>query len=148
MTDDALFTMRQAAQRKGVSYHTVSRAVRSGKLPSRRLGRMVLVTAADLDAWRPMRERRPRRYRQRVPDPTIGATSLDQDVLCRAELEREVATLTKRVLRTMGALSAEQLDVLQQALARAVREGASAIEKGRARESRCASYLGHPRPDS
>jgi excisionase family DNA binding protein len=54
------YTMTEAAQIKGVSYHTVSRAVRSGKLPAQRLGRMALIAAADLQAWRPMHERAPR----------------------------------------------------------------------------------------
>ena len=61
------YTMAEAARIKGVSYHTVSRAVRSGKLPAQRLGRMALITAADLQAWRPMRERAPRKYRRSEP---------------------------------------------------------------------------------
>jgi excisionase family DNA binding protein len=62
------YTMTEAARIKGVSYHTVSRAVRSGKLPAQRLGRMALITAADLQGWRPMRERAPRKYRRPDPD--------------------------------------------------------------------------------
>jgi excisionase family DNA binding protein len=61
------YTMAEAARIKGVSYHTVSRAVRSGRLPAQRLGRMALITAADLQAWRPMRERAPRKYRRSEP---------------------------------------------------------------------------------
>jgi len=57
------YTMAEAAKLKGVSYHTVSRAVRKGRLPVLRLGRMALISADDLRAWRPMRERAPRRYR-------------------------------------------------------------------------------------
>ncbi|MGN6483400.1 MAG: histidine kinase dimerization/phospho-acceptor domain-containing protein, partial [Thermomicrobiales bacterium] len=59
-----LLTMADAARIKGVSYHTVSRAVRRGRLPVQRLGRMALIAAPDLEAWRPMTERRPRRYQQ------------------------------------------------------------------------------------
>lgn len=59
-----LLTMADAARIKGVSYHTVSRAVRRGRLPVQRLGRMALIAASDLEAWRPMTERRPRRYQQ------------------------------------------------------------------------------------
>lgn len=58
-------TMAEAARLKGVSYHTVSRAVRRGKLPVLRLGRMALISMADLQAWQPMKERAPRKYRRR-----------------------------------------------------------------------------------
>ena len=43
-----VYTMAEAARLKGVSYHTVSRAVRRGKLPATRLGRMALITSEDL----------------------------------------------------------------------------------------------------
>jgi excisionase family DNA binding protein len=56
-------TMAEAARVKGVSYHTVSRAVRKGRLPVERLGRMALISARDLHAWRPMKDRAPRKYR-------------------------------------------------------------------------------------
>ena len=52
-----VYTMAEAARLKGVSYHTVSRAVRRGKLPATRLGRMALIQSEDLREWRPMRER-------------------------------------------------------------------------------------------
>src|SRR5680860_38648 len=64
------YTMAEAARVKGVSYHTVSRAVRSGKLPAQRLGRMALIEAGDLQAWRPMRERAPRKYRRETEETT------------------------------------------------------------------------------
>lgn len=54
-------TMVEAARLKGVSYHTVSRAVRKGRLPVERLGRMALISARDLHAWRPVKERVPRK---------------------------------------------------------------------------------------
>ena len=65
MDDEPLYTMEQAAQRKGVSYHTVSRAVRRGRLPVQRLGRVALIGATALDAWQPMVQRAPKRYRRR-----------------------------------------------------------------------------------
>jgi excisionase family DNA binding protein len=65
------YTMVDAAQFKGVSYHTVSRAVRRGKLAVQRIGRQALIARADLEAWRPMVERAPRKYRQRTPDPDV-----------------------------------------------------------------------------
>ena len=57
--DAANYTMAEAAQFKGVSYHTVSRAVRRKRLTHHRIGRQVLIASADLMAWRPMVERRP-----------------------------------------------------------------------------------------
>ncbi|HEV2128045.1 MAG TPA: helix-turn-helix domain-containing protein [Thermomicrobiales bacterium] len=66
------YTMAEAARIKGVSYHTVSRAVRSGKLPAQRLGRMALIPAADLQGWRLMRQRAPRKYRKSDPDHENG----------------------------------------------------------------------------
>jgi excisionase family DNA binding protein len=59
---DNVYTLVEAARLKGVSYHTASRAVRSGKLPHTRIGRMAIVAADDLAAWRPMIERRPHKY--------------------------------------------------------------------------------------
>ncbi len=63
--------MADAAQFKGVNYHTVSRAVRQGKIAVTRIGRQALIARADLEAWRPMVERAPRKYRQRTPDPDV-----------------------------------------------------------------------------
>jgi excisionase family DNA binding protein len=60
--------MAEAARVKRVSYHTVSRAVRSGKVAATRLGRMALIDAADLQAWEPMRERAPRKYRHELDE--------------------------------------------------------------------------------
>lgn len=57
-------TMTEAARLKGVSYHTVSRAVRRGSLPVVRLGRMALISTRDLQVWRPMKERAPHKYRR------------------------------------------------------------------------------------
>lgn len=92
------YTMAEAARIKGVSYHTVSRAVRSGKLPAQRLGRMALISAQDLQAWRPMRERAPRKYRRPEPSDdmlderpvladTVGSTTyIDRLVLAGEQL--------------------------------------------------------------
>ena len=72
-----VYTMAEAARLKGVSYHTVSRAVRRGKLPATRLGRMALIQSEDLREWRPMRERAPRKYRRREPNPEATPALLD-----------------------------------------------------------------------
>lgn len=88
-----LYTMAEAAELKGVSYHTVSRAVRRGKLPAQRLGRMALLTASDLRTWRPMRERAPHKYRRRDPNPEATPTLLDLASGDRVELARRLSTL-------------------------------------------------------
>jgi len=104
-----LFTMAQAARRKGVSYQSVYKAVRDGKLPTQRLGRQRLVTGEDLDAWQPMRQRTPHKYRRREPDLAVIGASLDQASLDRATLEAEVTELATAVARGTGELSFEQL---------------------------------------
>lgn len=86
-------TMSEAARLKGVSYHTVSRAVRRGRLPVIRLGRMALINADDLEAWEPMRERAPRKYR-RTPVPADQAASPVSLVSAdRVELAHQLASL-------------------------------------------------------
>ena len=91
--DGDVYTLVEAARLKGVSYHTASRAVRSGKLPHKRVGRMAFVSASDLAAWRPMIERRPRRYAQREPDPSATPAMIDLASGNRVELARQLATL-------------------------------------------------------
>ena len=87
-----VYTMAEAARLKGVSYHTVSRAVRRDKLPARRLGRMALIKAEDLRAWRPMRERAPIKYRRREPNPDATPTLLDLASGERVDLARRLST--------------------------------------------------------
>ena len=105
--DGDVYTLVEAARLKGVSYHTASRAVRSGKLPHRRVGRMAFVTAGDLAAWRPMIERRPRKYAQREPDPGAAPAMIDLASGNRVELARQLATLLEVV---HGAAMARPLD--------------------------------------
>lgn len=95
-TDQAtgdVYTMVEAARLKGVSYHTVSRAVRRGKLPAQRLGRMALIAAEDLRAWRPMRERAPHKYRRREPNPAAAPALLDLASGERVELASRLSLL-------------------------------------------------------
>ncbi|MDP8908568.1 MAG: GAF domain-containing protein [Chloroflexota bacterium] len=87
------YTMADAARLKGVSYHTVSRAVRRGKLPVHRLGRMALISADDLRAWRPMRERAPKKYRRREPMPGATPALLDLASGERVDLAQRLSTL-------------------------------------------------------
>lgn len=112
-----LYTMDEAARLKGVSYHTVSRAVRSGRLPAQRLGRMAMMTAADLAAWQPMRERAPKRYRQPEPGPASTPGVVDLASGERIELARRLSTLYEAIhssamrqpLREFGQLLADRL---------------------------------------
>jgi len=90
-----VYTMAEAARLKGVSYHTVSRAVRRGKLPATRLGRMALITSEDLRDWRPMRERAPRKYRRREPNPEATPALLDLASAERVELASRLASLSE-----------------------------------------------------
>ncbi|MDQ3043578.1 MAG: ATP-binding protein [Chloroflexota bacterium] len=88
-----VYTMAEAARLKGVSYHTVSRAVRRGKLPVRRLGRMALIETDDLRAWQPMRQRAPYKYRRREPMPDATPALLDFASGERVALARQLSTL-------------------------------------------------------
>lgn len=106
-TSGDIYTLVEAARLKGVSYHTASRAVRSGKLPHKPVGRMAFVTAADLAAWRPMIERRPRKYAQREPDPGATPAMIDLASGDRVELARQLATLLEVI---HGAAMAQPLD--------------------------------------
>lgn len=87
------YTMTEAAKLKGVSYHTVSRAVRKGRLPVLRLGRMALISAEDLRAWRPVRERAPRRYRSQQVVQEASPIFLDTALGERLELAKEMSTV-------------------------------------------------------
>ncbi len=93
LKDAERYTMAEAASIKGVSYHTVSRAVRQGRLPVTRLGRMALIGGQDLANWEPMRARAPRRYRQA---PALGRTpapALEEAVGGRIEIARHLAAM-------------------------------------------------------
>src|SRR5689334_21923591 len=85
--------MAEAARLKGVSYHTVSRSVRTGKLPAQRIGRMALITMRDLHAWQPMRARAPKKYRRREPDASAVPTLIDLASGERVDLARQLALL-------------------------------------------------------
>jgi excisionase family DNA binding protein len=76
-TADDVYTMGEAARLKGVSYHTVSRAVRRGVLPAQRIGKMVFITRNDLHAWHPKYDRAPMQYRHRVPAPDAKPVMID-----------------------------------------------------------------------
>jgi len=119
--DGDVYTLVEAARLKGVSYHTASRAVRSGKLPHKRVGRMAFVTASDLAAWRPMIERRPRKYAQREPDPGATPAMIDLASGDRVELARQLATLLEVIHGAAMAQPPEEfLELLCQRLSKAL----------------------------
>lgn len=89
----ARYTMAEAARRKGVSYDTVSRAVRRGVLAVERAGRLVLIPAAALEAWTPMAERARRSYPRRSPAPVAPTALLGLATGDRVELVRRVSAL-------------------------------------------------------
>lgn len=100
--------MAEAARLKGVSYHTVSRAVRRGKLPVLRLGRMALISMADLQAWQPMKERAPRKYR-RAERPSSGADPLTLIDVSHLDLVRRVSAFYELVTTIAHEGSLEEL---------------------------------------
>jgi excisionase family DNA binding protein len=113
-----VYTMAEAARLKGVSYHTVSRAVRRGKLPATRLGRMALITSEDLREWRPMRERAPRKYRRREPNPEATPALLDLASAERVELASRLASLYEALFAAAGGTAREEFfDLLADRLA-------------------------------
>jgi excisionase family DNA binding protein len=102
-TVGGVYTMRETARLKGVSYHTVSRTVRRGKLRVQRIGRMAMIAAEDLGAWQPMVERRTSRHRNRVPDPSATPALMDPVMGEWAEMVRRVSALEE----TVAALTSE-----------------------------------------
>ena len=105
--DEDVYTMAEAARLKGVSYHTVSRAVRRGTLPARRLGRMALISADELRTWRPMIERAPKKYRRREPDLNASPALVDLASGERVALARHLGALLE-VVRGSSALPVDQ----------------------------------------
>lgn len=93
MATGDLYTMDDAARLKGVSYHTVSRAVRRGLLPAQRLGKIVLISLSDLQAWKPMVERAPRKFRSRQATVFSVPTPLDLASSDRTRLAIQLSAL-------------------------------------------------------
>jgi excisionase family DNA binding protein len=91
--DEDVFTMEQAAQLKGVSYHTVSRAIRRGALPARRLGKMAFIKKSDLQAWAPKYDRAPMQYRDRTPVPDAKPSMIDLASTERVHLAGQLSAL-------------------------------------------------------
>jgi excisionase family DNA binding protein len=106
--DDDVYTMGEAARLKGVSYHTVSRAVRRGALPAQRIGKMVFITMADLQAWRPKYDRAPMQYRHRTPVPDAKPALIDLASGDRVHLAGRLATLLEVAEATARELSLDE----------------------------------------
>lgn len=103
------FTMAEAARLKGVSYHTVSRAVRRGRLPVVRLGRMALIAAEDLQQWRPMKERAPRKYRRAEQQPDASGVLISLATTDQVELAQRLSTLYEIIFSASSDRSLEEL---------------------------------------
>jgi len=106
------YTMAEAAKLKGVSYHTVSRAVRAGRLPVQRLGRMALIAGDDLNAWSPMRERAPKRYRRNQLEGDASPVFLDASLGERLELAKRLSTLYEIIHSASSELPLEEFSEL------------------------------------
>jgi excisionase family DNA binding protein len=103
-TQGAVYTMAEAARVKGVSYYTVSRAIRRGALRvQQRLGRMALIAAEDLNAWHPVTQKVPHQYRGRTPEPNV--TPVLDDVV--AGRRSTTAQRLARLEATVDALTVE-----------------------------------------
>jgi excisionase family DNA binding protein len=120
--DEDVYTMGEAARLKGVSYHTVSRAVRRGVLPAKRIGKMVFITRTELQAWRPKYDRAPMQYRHRTPVPDAKPALIDLASAERVQLAGhlaallEIAELTSRELpieTTLGLICERLATALQ-----------------------------------
>ena len=139
-----VYTMAEAARLKGVSYHTVSRAVRRGKLPATRLGRMALITSEDLREWRPMRERAPRKYRRREPNPEATPALLDLASAERVELASRLASMYEALFAaTAGTPREEFYGLLAERLAGTLglrRVGIRILDDARRRAVRVGTY--------
>lgn len=88
-----LYTMTQAAQLKGVSYHTVSRAIRRGALPAERIGKMAFISRGDLQAWQPKYDRAPMQYRHRTPVADVQNVMIDLASTERIQLAVQLSAL-------------------------------------------------------
>ncbi|MEJ7900561.1 MAG: hypothetical protein WKF63_01885, partial [Thermomicrobiales bacterium] len=108
LKDAERYTMSEAASIKGVSYHTVSRAVRQGRLPVTRLGRMALIGGQDLGNWEPMRERAPRRYRRGPVSARSPAPALEEAFGGRIEIARHLATMFEVIHTASSELGIEE----------------------------------------
>jgi excisionase family DNA binding protein len=103
-----IYTMAEAARLKGVSYHTVSRAVRKGTLAAQRIGKMAFISAPDLQAWRPMVQRAPRKYRRRTPQLDAIPAAIDLASGERVVWAKQITTLIETIRWTTQDMPVDQ----------------------------------------
>jgi excisionase family DNA binding protein len=144
------YTMAEAARLKGVSYHTVSRAVRRGTLPAQRIGKMAFISAPDLQAWQPMVQRAPRKYRRRTPQLDGVPATIDLASAERVTWAEQIATIIETTRWTAQGLPIQHhLSLLVERLANALdmhRVTVWGIQESRNVACRMASY-GPPATD-
>jgi excisionase family DNA binding protein len=115
------YTMAEAARLKGVSYHTVSRAVRRGTLPAQRIGKMAFISSTDLQAWQPMVQRAPRKYRRRTPQTDGVPAAIDLASAERVTWAEQISNLIETTRWTAQGLPLDRhLSLLVERLASAL----------------------------
>ncbi len=120
-TRSETYTMAEAARLKGVSYHTVSRAVRRGTLPAQRIGKMAFISSADLQAWQPMVQRAPRKYRRRTPQVDAVPSTIDLASAERVAWAEQITTLIETTRWAAQDLPVQQhLSLLAERLGRSL----------------------------
>jgi excisionase family DNA binding protein len=101
-TEHRDWTMIEVAQAKGVAYQTVWRAISRGLLPSRRVGRTVLIPPEAVAAWVPCYDRVPRRFRgqPRMPRPQARRAGPRRALV--ADDEPAIRTLLAQIIEEEG----------------------------------------------
>ncbi len=96
------WTMIEVAKAKGVAYQTVWRAISRGLLPSRRVGRTVLIPTEAVAAWSPCYDRVPRRFRgqPRIPRPQTRRSQPRRALV--ADDEPAIRSLLAQVIEEEG----------------------------------------------
>lgn len=139
-----IYTMAESARLKGVSYHTVSRAVRRGTLPAQRIGKMAFISALDLQEWQPMVQRAPRKYRRRTPQLDAVPAAIDLASAERVVWAQQIATLIETTRWTAQGLPVDQhLNLLVERLGESLdmrRVTVWKIEEERGTASRVANF--------
>jgi GAF domain-containing protein len=69
---------------------------------------MALITSEDLRDWRPMRERAPRKYRRREPNPEATPALLDLASAERVELASRLASLSEALYAAATGMSQQE----------------------------------------
>jgi len=72
----SFISITEAAERKGVHYQTVRRAIRRGNLSATKIGGGVLIAITDLDGWQPKYDHAPRIHKSSQIQDTAVADGL------------------------------------------------------------------------